>query len=195
MLLAVCVSNGIAADILRVMLRISSILFVAAAACLMADSGGGLKWTAPSQWQPQGQRPMRAATYAVPAAPGDKVAGECAVYYFGQGQGGGVDANIDRWIGQFQQPGGKPSKSVAKIGHTTVHGLKVTTLDVSGAYTGMGGPSMQPGAPAAGYRLLAAIAEGPKGSIFIKFTGPAKTVEANRAQFEKMVQTLQPGGD
>jgi len=54
---------------------------------------------------------------------------------------------------------------------------------------------MQPGAPVGGYRLLGAIAEGPKGSIFINFTGPAKTIEANRAPFEKMIQSLQPGGD
>jgi hypothetical protein len=161
----------------------------------MADSGGGIKWIQPAQWQPQAQRPMRAATYSVPAAAGDKAAGECAVYYFGQGQGGTVEANIDRWIGQFQQPDGKPSNQAAKVVHVTVHGLKVTTLDVSGAYTGMGGPTMQPGAPTAGYRLLGAIAEGPKGSIFIKFTGPAKTVEANRPAFEKMIQSLQPGGD
>jgi hypothetical protein len=177
------------------MRRALPILFLASTACLMADSGGGLKWIQPAQWQPQAQRQMRLATYSVPAASGDKANAECAVYYFGEGQGGSVDANVDRWIGQFQQPDGKSSRQAAKVAHIAVHGVKVTTIDVSGAYTGMGGPSMQPGAPVTGYRLLGAIAEGPKGSIFIKFTGPAKTIEANRAQFEKMIQSLQPGGD
>ena len=61
---------------------------------------------------------MRAATYTV----GE---GECAVFYFGAGQGGGVQANIDRWIGQFE-PEGKPVTA-----KRTINGLAVTTIDVS----------------------------------------------------------------
>jgi hypothetical protein len=45
-----------------------------------------------------------------------------------------------------------------------------------------------------GYRLLGAIAEGPQGSLFFKFTGPAKTVAANQAAFQKMIQSLQRAG-
>jgi hypothetical protein len=128
---------------------------------------------------------MRLATYMV--APG----AECGVYYFGSGQGGSVDANLDRWIGQFLQADGKSSKAAAKIVKRTIHGWPVTTVDVSGAYTGMGGPALQPGPAMSGYRMLGAIVEGPQGSIFIKFTGPAKTVAANQAEFEKMLESLQ----
>jgi hypothetical protein len=147
---------------------------------LLADSGAGLHWTAPDGWKAQGGRPMRLNTY---------IAGEdaeCGVYYFGPGQGGSVQANLDRWIGQMQQPPQAP-----KIQHTTVHGLKVTTVDVSGSYTGMGGPMATGGAPKPGFRMLGAIAEGPEGSIFFKFTGPAKIVGAQAAAFDKMVQSLQ----
>lgn len=133
---------------------------------------------------------MRLDTYTVPLTPGDSGTAECGVYYFGQGQGGSVDANLDRWIGQFQQSDGKPSKSAAKIDRRTVHGLKLTTVDVSGSYTGMGGPMMQAGKPLPGYRLLGGIVEGPQGSVFFKFTGPAKTVAQNQAAFEKMVDSL-----
>lgn len=157
-----------------------------AALYLCADSGAGIRWTPPAGWKSEGQRPMRLATYTL--APG----AECAVYFFGTGQGGSVDANLDRWIGQFQQADGKPSKSAAKIAKRTIHGLPVTTVDVSGAYTGMGGPTAQSGAPVPGYRLLAAIAEGPQGSIFFKFTGPAKIVAANQAAFDKMLESLGP---
>ena len=104
-----------------------------------------------------------------------------------------MDANLDRWIGQFLQADGKPSKAAAKIAKRTVHGLPVTTVDVSGAYTGMGGPTAQEGAPAMpGYRMLGAIVEGPEGSIFFKFTGPAKTVAANQDAFDKMIASLSP---
>src|ERR1700736_4196665 len=138
-------------------------LMVVATACLIADSGAGVQWTPPKSWQAQAQRPMRLATYVVPEG------GECGVYYFGPGQGGSVQANLDRWIGQFPQPDGKP-----KILSKTVHGLKVTTVDVAGAYTGMGGPNAPAAAPKLGYRLLGAIVEAPQGSIFFKFTRPPK---------------------
>ena len=130
---------------------------------------------------------MRLTTYSIPPAPGDQDAGECGVYYFGQGQGGSVEANMDRWIGQFQ------SKEAPKRDQRTVHGLKVTTVDVSGVYSGMGGPMAKSAAPPkTNYRLLGAIVEGPQGSVFLKFTGPAKTVAQNQAAFEKMLASLSP---
>ena len=155
-------------------------LLVVAAASLLADSGVALNWTQPKNWQAQAQRPMRLATYVVPEG------GECGVYYFGPGQGGSVQANLDRWIGQFPQAEGKP-----KIQNKTVHGLKVTTVDVAGAYTGMGGPNAPASAPKPGYRLLGAIVETSQGSIFFKFTGPQKTVEANQAGFDAMITSVQ----
>ncbi len=151
---------------------------------LAADSGAGVSWTMPASWKAEAQRPMRLATYT--AAPG----AECGVYFFGAGQGGSVEANLDRWIGQFLQADGKASKEAAKIAKRTIHGLPVTTVDVSGAYTGMGGPTVQPGPAMPSYRLLGAILEGPQGSIFFKFTGPAKTVAANQPAFDKMLESL-----
>src|SRR5258708_33517422 len=103
------------------------LLVVAAAGWLGADSGAGVQWTQPKSWQAQAARAMRLATYLVPEG------GECGVYYFGPGQGGSVQANLDRWIGQFSEPEGKP-----EIQNKTVPGLKVTTVDVAGAYSGMG---------------------------------------------------------
>jgi hypothetical protein len=155
-------------------------LLLLAAAYLAADSGAGVHWTPPKTWQAQAQRPMRLATYLVPEG------GECGVYYFGPGQGGSVQANLDRWIGQFPQPDGKP-----KIQNKTVHGLKVTTVDIAGAYTGMGGPNAPAAAPKGGYRLLGAIVETTQGSIFFKFTGPQKTVAANQAGFDAMITSVQ----
>lgn len=157
---------------------------ILAVAVVLGDSGGGLSWTPPGTWKSAGQKPMRVATYTVPAAPGDTEAGECAVNYFGPGQGGGVQANVDRWMGQFQQASGK------KTGKKTIHGLDVTTVDVSGTYTGMGGPMAASHTSKPGYRLLGAIVEGPEGAVFFKFTGPAKTVAAGQATFDKMLDTL-----
>jgi hypothetical protein len=172
------------------MLRVyvSSTLLLMAASLLFADIGAGVRWTVPAGWKAEAERAMRLATYTIP--PG----AECGVYFFGSGQGGSVEANMDRWIGQFLQADGKPSKEAAKIVKRTIHGWSVTTVDVSGAYTGMGGPTAPSAAPVPGYRLLGAIVEGPQGSIFFKFTGPATTLAANKTGFDKMLDSLAPSG-
>jgi hypothetical protein len=171
------------------MLRIP-ITIVAICALAWADAGGGLHWTAPAQWKAEpGTRPMRVATYTVPAAPGDNEASECVAYYFGKGQGGSVEANIQRWTSQFQDRTGQPVRN-AQVKKSTVHGLPVTTMDVSGAYAGMGGPMAASKSVKPGYRMLAAIVEGPQGAVFFKFTGPAKTVGANQKAFDGMIASV-----
>jgi hypothetical protein len=166
----------------------SCFLFLICAAALLGESVAGLKWTPPAGWKSSGTTDMRAATYPVSPAAGDKDGAECVVYFFGLGQGGGVQANMDRWQGQFKAPGGKPA--MAKMNKITVHGLPVTTIDVSGEYSGMGGPTGAASA-VAGYRLLGAILENAGGNVFIKFTGPAKTMTANQPKFQQLVDSFE----
>ena len=171
-------------------MRYTLVLLMATVVLAGADTAGGIKWNPPAGWKAQGQRPMRAATYTVPAAPGDKEPGECAVYYFGPNEGGGVDANIKRWIGQFEQPDGSPSAKKAQIHKQTANGLSVTTIDVSGTYTGAGGPMAPTRISKPGYRLLGAIVGGPQGAVFFKFTGPARTVAGAQTAFQGMLKSL-----
>jgi hypothetical protein len=51
---------------------------------------------------------------------------------------------------------------------------------------------MVAGKPVPGYRLLGAIVEGPGGSLFIKLTGPAKTVAAQQKNFDQLLASIQP---
>jgi hypothetical protein len=149
-----------------------------------ADSAGALNWTPPATWKADAPRPMRAATYLVAPAKGDTDSGECGVFYFGEGQGGGVDANIDRWVGQFTDAKA-PIRKKEKLS-----GFDVTTVEVDGTFaSSMGGP-MGPKTPKPGFKMLAAIVEGPKGNVFFKLTGPAKTVEAARGDFMKMIKSV-----
>jgi len=159
-----------------------TVLFAIALAVLAA-SVAGLKWTAPSTWKVEGARPMRAATYTLPLSFGDAGSAECAVYFFGAGQGGSVEANLDRWKGQILGPTGKPAD--AQIQKRTIHGLPVTTIDSTGSYAGMGDNTATKN-----YRLLGAIVQGPGGNIFIKCTGPAKTISANQPQFEQLLNSF-----
>ena len=157
---------------------------------LSGETAAGIKWTAPRGWKSEGARPMRAATYHIAPVPGDGEEGECGVFYFGQGQGGSVEDNVNRWVGQFEQPGGKPSRQAAQIKNETVSGLRVTTIDVTGTYTGGGGPMAQGEIRKPGYRLLGAIVEAPQGVVFFKFTGPLKSVTANQGAFQAMIRSL-----
>ena len=146
-----------------------------------AQANGELRYKTPAGWQEEKPNSnMRVAQYKLPKAEGDAADAELVVYYFGQGQGGSKQANIDRWLNQMQQPDGSSSKEKAKIETTTVNGLPVTTVDVTGKYNGgMASPGAAPSATPAdmsNYRMRAAIIETPKGSYFVKLTGPQKTV-------------------
>jgi hypothetical protein len=126
---------------------------------------------------------MRVATYAVPAAKGSEP-GECAVFFFGAGQGGSTEANVERWSRQFEGTP-KPERT-----STDVAGLPVTRVQLAGTYLAPGGPMMQSTGKKAGYRLLGAIVEAPQGNVFFKLTGPAPTVASALPGFDALVASI-----
>jgi hypothetical protein len=138
---------------------------------------GQLHYKVPEGWIVE--RPtsdMRFAQYKLPKAGGDSEDALLIVYYFGKGQGGPAQANIDRWIGQMQQPDGSSSKEKAKTESLTVNGLAVKTVDVLGNYSGGMSPDSAPAEKKSIYRLRAAVIEAPNGNYYVKLTGPEKTV-------------------
>jgi hypothetical protein len=160
------------------------------AAGLKADSISGITWQAPAGWSAQPQRPMRAASYTIPAAAGDSEGGECIVYYFGPGQGGGVEANVQRWIGQFEAPGGGPADKLAKRSPKTVNGIAMTQLDLSGTYLFKPFPMAPQATKKPGYRMIAAIVQGKDAPVFFKLTAPAKTAAQAEAAFNRMIESM-----
>jgi hypothetical protein len=149
----------------------------------LPSSAGGISWTVPARWTAGQGSSMRVATYAVPA-PRAAEAGECAVFFFGPGQGGGVEDNVARWARQFE---GAPKATTRTLQSA---GLRVTRAEVAGTYLAPGGPSMQSTGKKAGYRLLGAIVEAPGGNVFFKLTGPAATVAAAQAEFDALVASV-----
>ncbi len=150
------------------------------------DAAAGVKWTMPKRWTLADDRPMRVATYVVPAAPGDAEGGECGVFYFGASQGGDVEANIARWVGQFEGAS-TPERTTREV-----RGLKVALVKVAGTYLSPGGPMMQSTGSRPGYALHGAIVTGPQGSVFFKLTGPKKTIDAARGDFDALVGSMKP---
>lgn len=128
-------------------------------------------WIVPSS-------PMRKAQLSVPGKDGGAPA-EVTFFHFGPGQGGGVQANVDRWVGQFSDA--KSSSKAEQIGQT-----KVTFVEATGTFSsGMpGGPTT----PMTGYAMRGAILENAEGDVFVKMTGPGVLVTEAAVDFEKMVR-------
>jgi hypothetical protein len=151
----------------------------------LKGSAAGVTWTVPARWADMGERQMRVASYGVPAKGEEAGQGaECAVSFFGTGQGGTVEMNFQRWIGQFEQPV-SPERSTIDAA-----GLQVDVLKVTGTYLAPGGMMMQSQGKKEDYRMLGAVVEAPEGVVFFKLTGPKETVTLAEEEFEAMIGSL-----
>jgi hypothetical protein len=155
------------------------------------EGGKAIVWTVPAGWKaepPANQ--TRRAQYRVPGPGGD---GECAVFYFGPGQGGDPASNAERWASQFEQPNGKPAAAAMRTRNLRVGEMKVLIVETTGTYLAggtMGGPvERRPG-----WALLGAVVEGPDANWFFKLTGPKVSLDAQRAAFEGMVKSVKRPG-
>jgi len=169
---------------------------VAAGEGVFTIADGGASLEAPATWKRvQPKSGMIETEFAIPsegkAADGGPLpAGRMTV----MGAGGSVEANIERWYGQFSQPDGGSTKDKSSTKTLKVAGRDVTLVDIVGTYKD------SPGGPFAGgqaidrpeYRMLAAIVEGPDGNYFLKFYGPAATVEKHADGFRKMIEGMVP---
>jgi hypothetical protein len=157
-----------------------------------ASASGDVRFQAPAAWNSEPTTSsMRVAQYLLPRAEGDTEDASLIVYYFGQGQGGSAQANLDRWIGQMEQPGGGSSKDKARTEKMTVNGLDVMLLDLSGTYTaemtpGSGNQQNKPDS-----RMRAAVIETPKGAYFVKLVGPEKTIARWDAGFLSFIKSFE----
>ena len=146
-------------------------------------------FTAPDGWLAEvPSNPMRKSQYRLPGPAGDA---ELAVFNF-PGTGGSVDANLDRWYGQFKQSDGGNTKDKVVSESKEVNGLKVTVVYVTGIYlkprdaSMMGGPVDE----MANYAMRAAIVETANGPWFYKAVGPQKTVDNWKKAFDEMVSSF-----
>ncbi len=158
---------------LRTVLALTGLLLLAARP---AVGQATLRYDAPDNWTERpSQSSMRVTEFQLPRVPGDAEDAELVVFYFG-GAGGSVEANLDRWIGQMEQPDGRSSYEVASTTGFDANGLAVTVLDVPGTYVAPISPASAERLNKPGFRLLAAVIETPAGPYFFKLTGPIRTV-------------------
>ncbi len=153
------------------------------------DTAAGVHWTVPERWSAGSKQPMRVATYVLPSPKEGIESGECAVFFFGGGQGGTVQDNLSRWISQFKA-GGDHQFSTKEV-----NGLKLTTVQIKGTYLAPSGPMMASSGEKPDYRLLGAIVEAPQGLVFIKVVGPSSTVDSSEAGFNQLIASLAKNQD
>ena len=143
----------------------------------------------PEGWQqvvPSGS--MRIAEYHMAGARPHDPKATLAVF---AGKMGSVEANIDRWIGQFTQPDGSATISRAKRWQKTVDGMPVVLVDIPGTYA----PNMGMGqgantAPEPNYRMLGAIVNYGPQFFYFKLIGPNETVALWTSSFETFITNI-----
>jgi hypothetical protein len=167
------------------------------------DQRHGLMLYTPKTWK-KGQpgNTLRLAEFSIPPAEGDKEPVELTIFSFGSGGGGGIQANVDRWINQFQSDGRKVKITKAE-GH---QGLYVY-VDLQGTYNMPDGPPiLQKTKPLPNARMLGVIIgirweeAGEAGDVpekkssvyFLKLAGPEKTVTANEKAFRQAFGAANP---
>jgi hypothetical protein len=140
----------------------------------------GITLAAPAKWESKSpESSIITAELVLPRADGDDADGRLTI----STAGGTVEANIDRWKGQFA-----PQPQNASQEEIDVAGLKITVVDFSGDFNDQRGPFAPP-VKRSGYRMIAAIIPDNGQLHFIKATGPQKTIAANADAIQAFIRS------
>ena len=158
------------------------------AVVLVASTLGGLGYDAPAEWtSTPSSSSMRVAQWELL---GDDASAEVVIFYFGEGGGGGVDANLDRWFGQFEQPDGSSTRDQATITERSVNGLELTIADMRGTFVAPVRPGVRERSHRPGHRMIAAVVEGGSGPWYIRVLGPEATITKWKASVDAFLSSL-----
>lgn len=130
----------------------------------------------PQAWeQQQPTSSLRLGQFAIPAAAGDAEPSELVVF---PQFGGTVQANVDRWIQQFENQGRELKATQGECAQG-----KYVLVELTGTYKKpFGPPFAQQTKPAPDYKMLGVIlSKTDGGNFFLKLTGPKATVAASAA--------------
>lgn len=152
----------------------------------------GITLSVPSAWtsqEPKRPGPMAPkAIFAIPALEGEGHGGMVRITHF-PGMKGKDDLNVNRWLGQVTQPGGKAStREDAKITKKTVGEVQLTIVDVSGAARVTMRDKPQPGS-----RMIAAILDHPKGPHYVVIAGSASLMAKWENDLYKFLESAKVG--
>ncbi|TWT88760.1 hypothetical protein Mal64_22480 [Pseudobythopirellula maris] len=168
-------------------LTTGALLAIVAFSAQAEEVGGALQYTPPESWQavkPRSRIVQREYSVTHDKAEDDTPAARMTI----TSAGGGVEANLARWVGQFQNV----SDGAQRREKIEVAGMPVSLLDIEGTYL-EGMRPFGPKTPRPEYRMLAAVVEtGAKGDYFFKLVGPAAVVAQHAEAFREMVEGITP---
>jgi hypothetical protein len=138
----------------------------------------GIRFTIPSGWD---EVPLSAMQQSVLDLRLSRASEKGEVTLTLSSAGGGLDANIERWIGQFELPEGESPKQ-EKI---PFDGKEATWVDLRGTFNA---PPMAGGSgPKENWRMLGvAIPKSPQ-DYYLKLTGPQDAVAEAEASLKELV--------
>jgi hypothetical protein len=139
-------------------------------------------WATPEGWVESGRSQFREMGWTVAARPDV----ECSFAM----AGGGLLANVNRWRAQMALPA-IDEPALAAIEKRPFFGRAGSFVELSGTFT-KGGMSGQP-KTIEGAELLGLIVELPATSAFLKLTGPAAAVDAEKAHFLALAASIEMG--
>lgn len=135
----------------------------------------------PTSWKREAPSSnMRILQVRIPKTSGDSEDAELAVF----NASGGVDANVQRWSGQFGGDDSLKGKRTLK----TASGLEAIVVELEGTYTAMTMQGTQ--APKPNYKMLGAIIIMKGGELQFKLPGSRKTIDGARAAFDRMIESF-----
>lgn len=137
---------------------------------------GGFKFTVPADWE---ERPLKSPVllgeFSIPGAGGPSRLTLSTA-------GGGIEANLERWRGQFNPGPGDGEPTTSEI---TFIGQTGTLIELSGTFADMFGG----GKPNKNWKMLGVAIPLGGSDFFVKMTGPAEAVTARKAEFIKFIET------
>lgn len=144
----------------------------------------GIRFEVPAAWKPiQPKSQMRKAQIQIAASTGDKEPADLSLYVF-PGDAGGIDANIERWRGQFSDDeGDTPAAETERI---KAKNAEVTRVELAGTFK----DPFAPGGPKEGFRLLGAIVISDQNGYYFKMVGPDKTVKDAEKDFDVLIESI-----
>jgi hypothetical protein len=169
-------------------------LLMFAAVAVAADDKKGVEITldgltskTPADWEEvKTNKPFRKKEFNVPGPEGAKPA-ELVIF---EGVGGGLDANIQRWKGQFKPPAGTTIDEATKIDKLEAGKVKMTYVDITGTYLFKTNPMAPKAEERPEHRMLMVAFEGPQDLYFVRLVGPEKTVSGQKKAFDEWLKNF-----
>jgi len=145
---------------------------------------GEFSMTAPVAWKQEAASGLRQVQMRIPKVGND--AEDSELVGFNMPNSGGFEGNLPRWEKQMGGDGTVKNKKGLK----TAVGADAMLAELEGSYSAMSPVDGSQMPAKAGYKMLGAHIPTKAGDVYFKLYGPKETVDAQKAAFEKMVESF-----